>query len=495
VITAVVCLALAAVVAAMASLNVALPDIARATHASQTDLVWIIDAYSLAFAALLLPAGGIGDRFGRRIALIIGLAIFGAGSAVAMTASTSSELIALRAVIGLGAALVMPATLSTITGTFPTEARTRAVSVWAAVAGGAAILGLLGSGALLAAFSWRSIFGLNVLLATAALIGTLRYVPESADPDAPRLDLGGALISVLALVALVYSVIEAPTQGWVSTRTLAGFGLAVALLAAFVVWELRQAAPLLDPRVFAQRSLSAGSLTIFVQFMAFFGYTFVVLQYLQFVRGDTPLAAAVQVLPLALALMPTSRLAPRLAARFGTRWVSGAGLALLGGGLAIMSQLQTDSSYWLILAGLIVIGVGMGAAMTPATSAITEALPSAQQGVASAINDLSREVGGAIGIAVIGSVLASSYSSNVDVAGLSGRVAAGVKDSVAIASHLGGAISAHADAAFVSAMNIALLTASGVAVAAAAVVVVLLSGRRGVNGASLKALQGVGLKS
>jgi len=477
VITAVVCLALAAVVAAMASLNVALPDIARATHASQTDLVWVIDAYSLAFAALLLPAGGIGDRFGRRIALIIGLVIFGAGSAVAMTVSSAGQLIALRAVIGVGAALVMPATLSTITGTFPAEKRTRAVSVWAAVAGGAAILGLLSSGALLAAFSWRSIFGLNVVLATAALIGTVRFVPESADPAAPPLDRAGALISVLALVALVYSVIEAPTYGWLSARTVIGLALAVLLLAAFVAWELRQSAPLLDPRVFAQRSLSAGSLTIFIQFMAFFGYTFVVLQYLQFVRGDTPLAAAVQVLPLALALMPTSRLAPRLTARFGARWVSGAGLTLLAGGLAIMSQLQTDSPYWLMLAGLIVIGVGMGAAMTPATTAITEGLPAAQQGVGSALNDLSREVGGAIGIAVIGSVLTSSYSSHVDVTGLSGRVAAGVKDSVAIASHLGGTVSAHADTAFVSAMHVALLTASGVALTAAVVVVALLSRR------------------
>src|SRR6516225_852356 len=211
-ITAVVCVALAAVVAAMASLNVALPDIARDTHASQTQLVWVIDAYSLAFAALLLPGGGIGDRFGRRIALLVGLTIFGGGSALALTATSASELIALRAVLGLGAALVMPATLSTITSTFPVEKRTRAVSVWAAVAGGAAVLGLLASGALLASFSWRSIFGLNVALALVAALGTIRFVPESANPDAPRLDLGGAVLAVLGLVALVFSVIEAPTH-------------------------------------------------------------------------------------------------------------------------------------------------------------------------------------------------------------------------------------------------------------------------------------------
>src|SRR6266851_5302385 len=191
-VTAVVCLALAAVVAAMSSLNVALPGIARATHASQTQLAWIIDSYSLVFAALLLPAGAFGDRYGRRLALLAGLAIFGAGSAVAMTAHSAAELIALRAVLGLGAALVMPATLSTITGTFASGQRTRAVSVWAAVAGGSAVLGLLSSGILLQVWSWPAVFGLNVVLAAAAIAGTVRFVPESADPGSERLDIGGA---------------------------------------------------------------------------------------------------------------------------------------------------------------------------------------------------------------------------------------------------------------------------------------------------------------
>src|SRR5262249_52902700 len=271
----------------------------RDLHASQTQLVWVIDAYSLAFAALLLPAGGIGDRFGRRIALLVGLSIFGGASALAMIAGSASQLIALRAIIGLGAALIMPATLSTITSTFPVEKRARAVSVWAAVAGGAAVLGLLASGLLLAVFSWRSVFALNVLLSAISLIGTLRFVPESADPDAPPLDLGGAVIAVLGLFALVFSVIEAPTFGWLAARTVIGLALAVGLLAAFVAWELRQAAPLLDPRVFGRRPLSAGSMSILIQFFAFYGYTFIILQYLQLVRGDTALLAAVQVLPMA----------------------------------------------------------------------------------------------------------------------------------------------------------------------------------------------------
>jgi EmrB/QacA subfamily drug resistance transporter len=477
VITAVVCVALAAVVAAMASLNVALPDIARDIHASQTDLVWVIDAYSLAFAALLLPGGAIGDRYGRRFALIAGLALFAAGSAIAMTAHSASELIALRAILGLGAALVMPATLSTITSTFPAAERTRAVSVWAAVAGGAAILGLLSSGLLLAAFSWRSIFGLNVVLALLALAGTVRFVPESADPDAPRLDLVGAIVAVLGLVALVFSVIEAPTYGWLATRTVVGLVLALVFFIGFVGWELRQNAPLLNPRIFRQRSLSAGSVSIFVQFFAFYGYTFIILQYLQLVRGDTPLLAAVQVLPLAATMMPASRLSPRLVSRYGTRIVSAVGLTLVAVGMAIVSQLGTDSSYWLMAGGLLVLGIGMGAAMTPATSAITEALPAAQQGVGSALNDLSREVGGAIGIAVIGSILTAAYSDHVNLAGLPASVAAKVKDSYAFASQLPAPIPDRVHTAFVSAMHIALLSASAAALLAAVAVTVVLARR------------------
>lgn len=476
-VTAAVCLALAAVVAAMASLNVALPDIAKDTHASQTQLVWVIDAYSLAFAALLLPAGGIGDRYGRRLALIVGLLIFGGGSLLAMFANSASELIALRAVLGVGAALVMPATLSTITSTFPPQKRTRAVSVWAAVAGAGAVLGLLASGVLLTAFSWRSIFGLNVVLASVALIGALRYVPESADPDAPRLDVGGALLAVLGLVALVYSVIEAPDHGWLAGRTIVGLAVAGLLLAGFVRWELRHPTPLLDPRVFARRGLAAGSTSILIQFFAFYGFTFITLQYLQLVRGATPLLAAVEVLPLAATMIPTSRLAPALTKRFGTRAVIAAGLTLMAAGLVVVAQLSIDSPYWEMAIGLVVLGVGMGAAMTPATSAITQALPSAQQGVGSALNDLSRELGGAIGIAVIGSILTATYRSHVDLSGLPPQIADTVRSSYAIASHLGGQLADRAHSGFVDAMHIALLSAAGAALTAAALVTLLLAKR------------------
>jgi EmrB/QacA subfamily drug resistance transporter len=478
VVTVVVCIALGAVTAAMASLNVALPGLARSTQATQTQLEWIIDAYSLVFAALLLPAGSLGDRYGRRRALLAGLAIFGTGSAVAMTSSSATELIALRGILGLGAALVMPATLSTITGTFPPAARTRAVSVWAAVAGGSALLGLLCTGALLEAFSWRSAFAINVVLSVIAIAGTLRFVPESSHPGAPRLDTVGALLAMAGLTALVFSVIEAPEAGWATARTIGGIAAGLAVITVFLIWELRQEHPMLDPRYFRSRALSAGSLSIFIQFFAFFGFTFVALQYLQGVRGDSPLKAALSMLPLAAAMMPTARITPKLAARFGARNVCVTGLVLLAAGLAVISRIDTTSSYWLLVAGLVPLGAGMGAAMTPATAAITEGLPVQQQGVGSALNDLSREVGGALGIAVIGSVVTALYRSNLHLAGVPAGLADKARGSFALAIHVGGPVKATATTAFTDGIHAGLLYAAGAALLAAITVAVLLAGDR-----------------
>jgi EmrB/QacA subfamily drug resistance transporter len=479
VVTAVVCVALGAVAAAMASLNVALPDLARSTQATQTQLEWIIDAYSLVFAALLLPAGALGDRYGRRRALLAGLAVFGTGSAVAMTASSASELIILRGILGLGAALVMPATLSTITGTFPPAERTRAVSVWAAVAGGSALLGLLCTGTLLQWFSWRSAFAVNVVLAVIAIAGTIGFVPESSDPGAPRLDVGGALLAIAGLTAVVFSVIQAPEAGWGSARTLGGIAAGLAVLVVFTAWELRAKHPMLNPRHFRSRRLSAGSVSIFIQFFAFFGFTFVALQYLQGVRGDSPLRAALSMLPLAAAMMPTARVTPKLAARFGARNVCVSGLVLVATGLAVISRVGTGSPYWLLLAGLIPLGIGMGAAMTPATAAITEGLPAAQQGVGSALNDLSREMGGALGIAVIGSVVTAVYRSNLRLAGVPAGLADKARGSFAVAIHAGGPVKVTAATAFTDGIHTGLLYAAGAALLAAITVAVLLAGGRG----------------
>jgi EmrB/QacA subfamily drug resistance transporter len=474
---AVSCLALATVVAAVASLNVALPSIARETHGTQTQLSWVIDAYALVFAALLLPGGAIGDRYGRRRALLAGLAIFGAGSVAAMTAADINLLIGMRTLLGVGAALVMPATLSTITSTFPGDQKARAIGVWAGVAGASAVLGLLASGLLLEWWSWRAVFGLNVVLALASVVGVARVVPETSDPDAPRLDVVGALLAVVGLGVLVYSIIEAPTAGWTSARTLLGIVVGLAVLAGFVGWELRHRAPLIDPRLFRHRAFAAGALSITVQFLAFFGFIFLVLQYLQLVRGDSPLIAAVSLLPMAAAMMPCARLAPRVAERVGARKVCVTGLALITAGLLVLAQSGDATTYWLLLCGLLPLGAGMGLAMTPATAAITDALPRAKQGVGSAMNDLARELGGALGIAVLGSVLQATYRAHLtssDLANLPRPLADEARSSLALASRLG--VGRQARSAFTDGMNAALVIAA-VAVAVAGVVVAALLAR------------------
>ncbi len=471
----VTCLALATVVSAMASLNVALPSIAADTHASQTRLSWIIDAYSLFFAALLLPAGALGDRFGRRRTLLAGLIIFAVASAAAPFTSSAAALIGLRCVLGVGGALVMPATLSTITATFPRERRAAAVGVWAAVAGSSAILGVLASGLLLEAFTWRAVFVLGVCLAVVSVAGTWRFVPDSAAGDIAAIDIGGAALSVAGLGALVYSIIEAPEHGWRSATTLTGLGIGAALLAGFVAWELRTAAPLLDPRLFTRPRFAAGTLSIFLQFFAFFGMIFVAMQYLQLVRGDSPLIAAVSVLPLTAGLMPAARLAPRLVARVGARVCCVAGLVLATVGLLVLSRLTQDSSYLLVAAGLYPLGLGMGLAMTPATTAITDSLPTGLQGVGSAVNDLSRELGGALGIAVLGSLLGSTYRAHLTLpAAVPPGVAEKARSSFGLAAHLGEPIRGHAQAAFVDGLGVALLGGAGATALAAFAVAALL---------------------
>jgi EmrB/QacA subfamily drug resistance transporter len=469
----VTCLALATVVSAVASLNVAIPSIARDTHASLTELSWVVDAYALVFAALLLPGGAIGDRFGRRKALLVGLAVFGAGSAAAMTRADASWLIGMRAVLGLGAALVMPATLSTITSTLPAAQRAKAVGTWAGVAGASAILGLLSSGLVLEWWSWRAVFAVNVVLAVAAIAGTLRVVPESADPDAPRLDRTGALIALASLGALVYSIIEAPTRGWTDVWTIVGLAGGLIGLAGFVAFESRRAEPLLDPRLFAYRGFTAGTITITVQFFAFFGFIFLLLQYLQLVLADSPLVAALSLVPLAFGLMPTARLlAPRMADWFGTARTSTLGLVIAAAAFGWLSTtLDADSSYWPLLVGLVPLGVGMALAMTPATAAITDALPREKQGVGSAMNDLARELGGALGIAVLGSVLQSVYRNNLDVTGLPAPDAEQARSSLALATHLGPRVAASADSAFVDGLHVALIVGAVALIAAALTVI------------------------
>jgi EmrB/QacA subfamily drug resistance transporter len=470
----VVILALAAVVSAISSLNLAAPSIASDLHATATQISWIVDAYALSFAALLLLAGAIGDRYGRRRALVAGLGVFILGAALALVVTTPEQLIAVQAVLGAGAALVMPATLSTITSTFPPERRVRAVGTWAGVSGASAMLGLLAAGVLLEYWSWRSIFCFNLAMGLVALAGTVKFVPESADPDAPRLDLVGAVLSVAGLGVLVYSVIEAPTEDWWSVQTIGGLVLGLVILAAFLAWEARVDEPLLDPRLFRLSGFSTGTVTITLQFLGFFGFVFLIVQYLQLVLGESPLVTALSVLPLAVVMMPAARgVAPAVSARVGAAPVMVLGLLMVSSGFVVMAQLDPTSSYWPLLGGLLLLGSGMGLAMTPATNAITDALPAAKQGVASAMNDLARELGAALGIAILGSIMQSVYRSHLALPGMPPAAVEQAKSSLGVAMHMGGQAAAQAPSAFTDGMSTALLWGAGL-VAVASLVVALL---------------------
>ncbi|WP_198010104.1 MFS transporter [Saccharomonospora halophila] len=406
-------LALMTVVSAVSGLNVALPELARDTGASQTELTWIVDAYTVVFAGLLLLAGAVGDRFGRRGILIVGLFIFGVAAATATFTTDPQNLIALRAFMGLGAAGIMPTTLSVITTSFPPQERPRAIGVWVGIAGAGAVVGLFATGALLEFFSWNSFFWLNVMLAGLGALGTLAFVPGSREESASPLDVVGGVLSLVGVAGLVFGIIESAERGWGDPVTATGLSVGIVGILGFLAWEWHSPAPLLDPRLFRLRGFSAGSLSITVQFFAMFGFFFVVLQYLQFVAGYSPLEAAVRLLPLPLVLIPTARRAPVIAERLGFRLMGFVGLTLLGGGLLIMSTLQHHLEYGVLVAGLVIFAAGAGIAGTPATTAITASLPRTKQGVASAVNDTARELGSAIGIAILGAAMTSSYRDGI----------------------------------------------------------------------------------
>ena len=475
---AAMCVALATVVSAVSSLNVALPYIARDLHATQTELQWIVDAYAVVFAGLLLLAGALGDRLGRRHVLLAGLAIFAVAAGCGLLVDTPGALIAVRAAMGLGAAAIMPSTLSIITNVFPESGRDRAVSIWAGVAGASALLGLLVSGFLLELFSWDSIFAFSGGLGIVALAAAARIAPNST-LDRDGLDLTGGVVSALALSALVYGIIEGPERGWGDPVTAGAFGLAVLLLAAFIAWELRREAPLLDPRLFRLHGFGAGTASITVQFFAFFGFIFVILQYVQFVLGYSPLEAGLALAPMAVLMMALSPRVPWLVERFGPGRVGPLGLASMAGGFAVLSTAGVGSGYSLLLAGLVLLGVGAALATTPATTAIVSSLPPSKQGVASAVNDLAREVGGALGIAVLGSALTGRYEAGVrDVVvnappDLAQRAHEALPAALALADQLGpdGArLAAQAQAAFVDGLGLAMLIAAASAALAAAFV-------------------------
>ena len=483
----VLCLSLLVVGIDNTILNVALPSLERDLGASASELQWIVDAYMLVFAGLLLTAGALGDRFGRKRALTFGLLVFAAGSTWASLADTAGSLIAARALMGVGGAFIMPSTLSILTNVFPPHERGRAIGIWAAMAGLGIVIGPVSGGWLLEHATWHAIFLVNLPFVAVALAGGRRLVPESRDPAAGRLDLRGFALSTTGLTALVWAIIEAPAKGWTDPAVLGAFGLAAATLAAFAAWELRAPQPMLDVRLFANRRFSAASGSIALVFFALFGSIFFLTQYLQLVLGYDPLEAGIRVLPVAAGVMLGGPLSARLAERVGTKLPVVAGLALVGSGLVIMSFAEVDSGYGLIAASMSVLGLGMGLGMAPATDSIMGSLPLAKASVGSAVNDATRITGGALGVAILGSLLASHYRGDMEpvASALPGAAGAAAQDSLsgalAVAGRVGGQASAQlteaAQSAFVGGMHVAALVAAGVAFAGAILALVALPAR------------------
>jgi EmrB/QacA subfamily drug resistance transporter len=437
------------------------------------------------FAGLLLTMGALGDRYGRKRALTVGLIIFGLSSLAAAFADSANALIAARAVMGIGGALIMPSTLSIITNVFTGQERGRAIAAWAAVAGLGIILGPVLGGWLLENYWWGSVFLINVIVVAAAIALGFFLVPESKDPAATPLDPVGAGLSIVGLVALVYAIIEAPDKGWTDPVVLTAFGLAAVLIVAFLWWESRTEHPMLQLSFFENPRFSAASVAITLVFFAMFGTVFLNTQYLQFVLGYSPLEAGFRVMPVATMIV-AAPLSARFAERFGTKRVVTTGLVIVSIAMATLATITVDTGYGRVAVALAILGMGMGTAMAPATESIMGSLPLAKAGVGSAMNDTTRQIGGALGVAILGSILASSYGSAMApvVVNLPSEAADVAGDSVggamAVASQIGAAgarLAEEASAAFIGGMNAAVWVAAAVALLGALVTLLWLPAR------------------
>jgi EmrB/QacA subfamily drug resistance transporter len=458
---------------------------ARDLAATASQLQWMVDAYILVFAGLLLTMGALGDRFGRKLTLNAGLLVFAAGSAASAFAGSPQVLVAARAAMGIGAALIMPSTLSIITNVFPPTERGRAIGIWAGVGGLGIILGPVIGGWLLEHFWWGSVFLVNLPVVALAIGAGWPLVPESRDPNATPLDPVGAGLSIVALVALVYGIIQAPEHGWTDPLILGAFAVAAVLAVAFLWWERRVQHPMLPMELFRNPRFSVASGAITMVFFALFGSVFLLTQHLQFVLGYTPLQAGVRILPLA-ALIVAAPLAARLAEGIGTKLVVVASLVIVVGALWLLSTVQLGDGYGMVAWALALLGAGMGFTMVPATESIMGSLPLAKAGVGSAMNDTTRQVGGALGVAVLGSILASGYGAAIQptLRDTPPPIAQAAGDSIGaattIAARLGpqgqGLLEA-ARSAFIQGMGDAVQVGAGAAAFAALLVLLFLPAR------------------
>jgi EmrB/QacA subfamily drug resistance transporter len=458
--------------------NIALPSLVRQLDASTRELQWIVDAYTLTFASLVLAAGSLSDRYGRKGALLTGLAVFGCASAVGGLVDSPGALIAVRAVMGVGAAVIFPATLSIISNLYTERSeRARAIGVWGAMTGLGVALGPISGGWLLEHFWWGSVFVAMVPVAAVTFVGAVFFVPTSRDPATPPVDLVGLVLSTLAIGTLVFTIIEAPDRGWTGTATIAGFTFAAGAAAVFVAWERRRVHPMMDVRLFRNLRFSAASGSIMVIFFALAGFVFLITQYFQFLKGYSPLSTGVRILPVAICIAIGSLVGVRLSVTVGNKAVVATGLLLVGVSFAWVSTASTATSYGEIAAQMVLAGLGMGFTTAPATEAIMGVVPKEKAGIGSAVNDATRELGATLGVAIIGSVYASLFASGIqDSAGsLPAPAVDAATDSIgaalAVSDQLGAAgqeLRQIAEAAFFDGFQVGCWVAAGVLFAGAA---------------------------
>ncbi len=466
-------------------LSVALPVLVRDLHATTTDLQWIMDSYTLVLAALLLPLGSLGDRLGRKRVLMVGLALFLAGSILCAYAGSSASLIAFRAFMGLGGAIVMPLTLSVMPTIFGEEERPRAIAIWSIASGVSVALGPIVGGWLLDRYFWGSIFLFNVPFIVAAMITVARLVPESRNPHPRRLDPVGALLAAAGLTSLVYAIIQQPTRGW-DWATVTGLTAGFLLMVGFVAWEALSSHPMLDIRLFANRRFTWATVGFGLVGLVLTGAMFLFTQYLQDVDGYRPFDAGLRVIPLVVGLLLGAQVSSRLLPRLGSKVTMATGFAVLGAGMAMFGTASVSTGYAFIAVSLAVQGFGLGAAMTPGLDAIMGAMPDAEFGAGSAVANTFRQVGSAIGVALLGDLFLSRYVQDLHLpAGLppaaveTARQSVGAAHAVAarLPAPLSGQVTSAANNAFMSGMNRAMMISAAIALAAAVLMAVLLPSR------------------
>jgi EmrB/QacA subfamily drug resistance transporter len=483
---AVICLGVFVISVDATIVNVALPTLSRELGADTAQLQWIVDAYTLVMSGLLLSAGSLSDRYGRRGSLSLGLAVFAITSGIAAQVNSADALIAARAAMGVGAAVIFPTTLGLITNIFTDPVpRAKAIGLWAAMVGVGVAVGPISGGWLLEHFWWGSIFMVNIPIAALAIVGGILFVPTSRDPAAPRVDFPGLILSATGITTLVYTVIEAPTWGWTNGRTAAGFALAAFVLAGFALWERRSTHPMLDISVFFNRRFSGGSLAVTAGFLTLFGFIFVITQYFQFIKDYTAFQSGVRLLPVAASIALASILGPRLVERVGTTTVVAAGLTVFATGLAWASTADAATPYNQLAMQMVLLGGGLGLTTAPATEAIMGSLSVDKAGVGSAVNDTTRELGGTLGVAIAGSIFASVYSGHLGANALTGLPVEAMRHSMALAHRVIEQLPAQqatyvhdvVDRAFLDGLQVSSLVCAGIALGAAIIVGWLLPAR------------------